>query len=143
MRPACAGSIAAGEIVIVSGAGMAGESDTGRGRSRNGTDGTAIAQARVLFDGAAAPLFYVRRRNRARLFLRSRGKKRRSASRVSGREIGGVDADSLPGGPGLFSADSSGKGQAQANNQDGTPEFGGQSASRGDTLVLSERGRPD
>ena len=117
-----AGSIAPGEVVVIYGSSLGSATLTAKQLDASGLVSTALAGTRVLFDGTAAPLLYA------------------SANQVSAIAPYGLDGHTqtsmqveyqgirsapfvlpvIQASPGVFTADSSGRGQGAIVNQDGT-----------------------
>jgi uncharacterized protein (TIGR03437 family) len=131
------GGVAPGQLVTIFGAGIGPAQLTGAQLTASGAVATTIAETRVLFGGIAAPLIYV------------------SATQVSAIvpygvtgtttpmqvEFRGVrsNAVSLPlvaTAPGLFTANSSGRGPGAFLNQDGSANNATNPARPGDIIVL-------
>lgn len=116
------GSISPGEMVVIFGAGMGPSNVVGFQLDQQGRIATTVSQVQVLFDGNPAPLIYV------------------SATQISAMVPYGVAGESstqiqvvyqgnpsvsfqkpiAPSAPGIFTADSSGQGQAAMANSDGS-----------------------
>jgi|GEM_PF-1555677 len=131
------GAVAPGQLVTIFGSGIGPAQLTGAQLTAQGTVATSVAETRVLFDTRPAPLIYV------------------SASQISAIvpygvsgtttqmqvEFRGVrsNAVTLPvtaTAPGLFTANSSGKGQGAILNQDGSFNSGSNAAEVGSVVVL-------
>lgn len=131
------GAVAPGQLVTIFGSGIGPAQLTGAQLTAQGTLATRVAETRVLFDTRPAPLIYV------------------SASQISAIVPYGVNgtttemqvefrgvrsnAVSLPvtaTAPGLFTANSSGKGPGAILNQDGSFNNGSNAAEVGSVVVL-------
>ncbi len=131
------GAVAPGQIVTIFGSGIGPAQLTGAQLTPQGTLSTSVAETRVLFDTRAAPLIYV------------------SASQISAIvpygvsgtttqmqvEFRGVRSNAVSlliaaTAPGLFTANSSGKGQGAILNQDGSFNSGSNAAEVGSVVVL-------
>jgi uncharacterized protein (TIGR03437 family) len=117
-----AGAIAPGEVLVIYGSSLGSATLTTKQLDASGLVSTALAGTRVLFEGTAAPLLYT------------------SANQVSAIAPYGLDGHTqtsmqveyqgirsapfvlpvIQASPGVFTADSSGRGQAAIVNQDGT-----------------------
>ena len=132
------GGVAPGEIVTLFGAGMGPSQLASLQLTQNGTLATSLAATRILFNGVPAPLLYVSDRQSSAIVPYA----------VAGRgsvdvqvEYQGVQSEKvtvpvLPSRPGIFSLDSSGRGQAAILNEDGSLNSPSNPAARGSIITI-------
>lgn len=137
-----AASVSPGLIVTLGGAGLGPETLAGP-IVQNGVFSTRVAGVRVLFDGVPAPILYASSRQTsavAPFALASR-----STTQVVVEYLGTRSAPLTvavtPTAPGLFSANSTGAGQAAALNQDGSYNSRTNPAAAGSVVVLFGTGQ--
>jgi uncharacterized protein (TIGR03437 family) len=135
------GPIAAGEIVIVPGAGFGGL-ELLQAPLENGRLPTAFSNTRVLFDGIPAPILWARSGEVAVVVPYSVANRTSSEVIV---EYGNLRSTPIvvpvePAAPGLFTASGAGNGQAAAYNQDGTLNDAAAPAARGAIVTLYATG---
>ena len=115
------GPMAPGEIVVLFGSGIGPAQLTQARADASGRYGTSLAGTRVLFNGIPAPMIYTWETQASALVPYN----------LSGNIVGvqieyqGAKSDPIavsvaPSAPGLFTLDSTGKGQAAAFNEDGS-----------------------
>ena len=136
-----AGSVSPGEIVVVYGARVGPEQFTIAGPDEQGHYGTALASTRVLFNSIPAPMLYTSATQASAIV--PYGVKGSTA--VIQIEYQGFRSDpiALPiaaSTPGLFTVDSTGKGQAAALNDDGSLNSPSRPAKAGSIVVLYATG---
>jgi uncharacterized protein (TIGR03437 family) len=131
------GGVAPGEIVTLFGSGM-GPAELAPLRLTEDRLATALAGARILFNGVPAPLVYVSDKQSSAIVPYA----------VAGRtsvevqvEYQGVQSDPvtvpvLPSRPGIFSVDASGQGQGAILNEDGTVNSPSNPARRGSVISI-------
>jgi uncharacterized protein (TIGR03437 family) len=116
-----AGPVAPGEIVVINGTGFGPESLV-QAAPADGRYGTSLDGLRVLFDGTAAPVLWSM--NGRVAVVVPYGVSGHNSVQIAvewrGQQSVAVSAPVQQANPGLFSADSSGRGQAAALNQDGS-----------------------
>jgi len=132
-------TISPGQFVVLWGTGMGPESLTGLALDGNGLVSTSVAGVRALFDGVAAPIYYVSAKQSSVVVPYFGGAKTTTHVQV---EYQGVRSDPLEipvsaTAPGLFTADQSGKGQGAILNEDGvTVNSAASPAKPGSVVVL-------
>jgi uncharacterized protein (TIGR03437 family) len=136
------GGVAAGEIVTIFGSAIGPPALTTLRLTPAGLVDNSLADTRVLFDGIPAPLVYVwQNQNSVVVPYTVAGK---SATQVQ-VEFKGLKSDLVsvrvvPTVPGIFTLDSSGKGQAAALNENMTVNSANNPAPRGSIVVLYATG---
>ena len=116
-----AGPIAPGEMVVVFGSGLGPTPLANLQLDNQGKVASTLSDVQVLFDGIPAPLVYVSQVQIAAMVPYIVGGRTTSQVRVVYR---GTSSDTFPktvvaNAPGIFSANSSGKGQAAVSNSSG------------------------
>jgi uncharacterized protein (TIGR03437 family) len=134
-------AVAPGEIVVLFGSGLGPSHLNGFQLNGSGLVGTYLAGTSVLFNGIAAPILYTSSGQVAAVVPYEIA----ASSVVIQAEYQGQISNPLtvslaPAVPGLFTADSSGKGQVVAINQDGTVNAPGNPAAAGSTVILYATG---
>jgi uncharacterized protein (TIGR03437 family) len=135
------GPIAPGEIVVVYGTGI-GPAQLTQGRvDAQGRYGTTLSGTRVIFNGTAAPILYTWETQTSAIVPYDLGGTTASIQ----IEYQGVKSDPLavlavPSAIGLFTLDTTGKGQAAAINEDGSLNTAARPASRGTYISLYATG---
>jgi len=132
-----AGGVAPGEIVTIYGDRL-GQTAVVQGTVTNAKFNTVAGTTRVLFDGVAAPMIYSSEKQVAAVVPYAVAGKSSTQMTV---EVGGVKGaavavpvvSSLPG---LFTIDSSGKGQAAVLNENGTLNGAANPAAAGSIVVI-------
>jgi uncharacterized protein (TIGR03437 family) len=130
------GPIAPGEIVTLFGTGI-GPSTLTQFTLSNGTIGTAIAGTSATFNGVAAPLIYVSSGLVAAIAPYALANA--TSADIAVTFQGNVSAVTVPvaaSAPGIFTANSTGHGQAAAVNQDGSLNGPGNPAKMGSFISL-------
>jgi uncharacterized protein (TIGR03437 family) len=117
-----AGSISPGEMVVIFGSGMGPSQVVSAQLDAQGRVASLLSQVQVLFDGIAAPLIYVSGTQISAMVPYSFAGKSSTQIQVAYQ---GVSSDPFQkpvttSAPGIFAADSSGKGEAAMTNQDGS-----------------------
>ena len=128
------GPVSPGMEIVIAGKGM--------GPAELATSGPALTATRVLFDGVAAPVMYVSAAEVAAFVPYEIAGKDTTQMQVEFQGVRSA-AVALPvteASPGLFTADSSGKGQAAAMNEDGTANAPDNPAAAGSVIVLRGTG---
>lgn len=137
------GPVAPGEFVTIFGADL-GPLDLVRQEIGDGRTSleTSLADTRVLFDGAAAPLFFTTS-TAVSAFVPYSLAGRASTEVVveyQGRPSNPITLDVAEASPGIFAADASGRGQAWALNEDSTTNGPGAAALKGSLITLYATG---
>ena len=132
------GGVAPGEIVTITGAGLGPALQVGGADPTTGLINTSVAGASVLFDGVAAPLVTVSATRVTAIVPYEIDGNNSTQMQVSfnGQTSAPMTLTVAPSFPGLFSADSSGAGQALASNADSSPNSAGNPANTGDVITL-------
>jgi uncharacterized protein (TIGR03437 family) len=132
------GAVAPGEIVTIAGAGLGPALQVGGADPTTGLLNTSVAGASVLFDGVAAPLVTVSATRVTAIVPYEIDGNNSTQMQVSfnGQTSAPMTLTVAPSFPGLFSADSSGAGQALASNADSSPNSAGNPANTGDVITL-------
>jgi uncharacterized protein (TIGR03437 family) len=137
------GPVAPGELVSIFGPQLGPASAVANKPDPDtGMIGSLVAETRVLFDQLPAPLLYVSpsQINGAVPYGVAGKPSTRLSVEQAGKETTSVLVPVAEAAPGIFTADSSGGGQAVAWNQDGTLNSAGSPAARGEVLVLYATG---
>jgi uncharacterized protein (TIGR03437 family) len=132
-------AVAPGEIIVVSGAGLGPAALTvGAVDPISGRLATIVGGTSVLFDGVAAPLVNASATQLTAIVPYEVDGKNSTQMKVSfnGQTSSPTTLTVAPSFPGLFSADSSGTGQALASNADSSPNSAASPANTGDTITL-------
>ena len=139
------GSTSPGEMVVIFGNGMGPSSVVGFQLDQQGRVATTLSQVQVLFDGTPAPLIYVSAKQISAMAPYGLAGKSTTQVQVVSQ---GVLSDPLqkavaPSAPGVFTADSSGIGQAAMTNADGSYNTTANPAAPGSyvTLYLTGEGQ--
>lgn len=132
------GPVAPGLLVTIFGSGIGPSALTTAQITAQGTFPTLIADTRVLFDGVAAPLVYVSANQVSAIVPYAVAEKSATSLQV---EYKGLKTNSLAlvvaaTAPGLFTANSSGKGPGAILNQDSTVNSASNPASAGSIVIL-------
>jgi uncharacterized protein (TIGR03437 family) len=129
------GAVAPGEEVVIFGSAIG--PDPGVDLAP-GDSATILGGTRVLFDGAPAQMLSASAGRVAAVVPSGIAGQRTTMIQleVGGRKSGTVTVGVLDAQPGLFTADRSGSGQAQALNEDGSPNSGANPASTGSVVSL-------
>ncbi len=130
-----AGDLAPGELIAIAGLRFGpGPLTTADGGSAPNT----LAETRVLFDGAPAPLLYVSDNRIGAVVPYAVGGKTRTSIRVEfqGRAGNAVTMPVSKAAPALLTLDDSGRGQASISNEDGSANSKANPAARGSVVLL-------
>lgn len=132
---ALGGAIAPGAIVSVF---LAGLPELAFGEFTDGKLATRVAGTRLLVNGVAAPVIAVApgQVNAIVPYVATPGTRARIEVERDGRVLGETTVEVAEAIPALFTADSSGSGQAAALNQDGSYNLASQPAAAGSVVVL-------
>ena len=116
------GSISPGEMVVIFGSGMGPSSVVGFQLDQQGRVATTLSQVQVLFDGNPAPLIYVSAKQISAMVPYGVAGKSTTQIQVvyQGNTSDSFQKPIAPSAPGIFTADSSGQGQAAMTNSDGS-----------------------
>ncbi len=130
------GPIAPGEIVVVYGSGL-GPTQTTTYQLVSGFVPTSLAGTRILFNGIPAPILYTSAGQVSAVvpFATPTGSVQVLAEYQS-QSSAPAAVTTAAAAPALFTLDSSGTGQAQANNQDGSPNSAATPAQVGSVISL-------
>ncbi len=136
------GSFAPGEMITLFGTGFGPASLTGTMVDGSGVLSTLVGETRVLFDGVPAPLIYVTRGQLSTLVPYSAAARSSISMQVEyqGVASGPVVLTISAANPGVFTADSSGRGQAVVINEDGSVNSASNPASKGSVIVFYATG---
>jgi uncharacterized protein (TIGR03437 family) len=131
------GSIAPGEIVVLYGSGL-GPAQTASYQASAGFVPTSLAGTRILFNGIPAPILYTSASQVSAVvpFATPVGPKVQILAQYQTQTSAPVSSPVAAAAPALFTADSSGTGQAQASNQDGSTNSAVTPAKVGSVLSL-------
>src|ERR1035441_2674203 len=116
------GPISPGEMVVIFGSGMGPSSVVGLQLDQQGRVATTLSQVQVLFDGNPAPLIYVSATQISAMVPYGVAGKSSTQIQVvyQGSTSDSFQKPIAPSAPGVFTADSSGQGQAAMTNSDGS-----------------------
>ena len=133
-----AGPVTPGMIVTIFGNGIGPATLTGLRLTPAGLVDTLLAETRVFFDGVAAPLIYVSDKQVSVVAPYTISGKSRTQIQIEYRGFRSrlVDLPVAETAPAVFTADSSGRGQAAALNQDFTVNSAANPASKDSILIL-------
>lgn len=136
------GSFAPGEIITIFGTGFGPAALAGTTVNGSAVLSNLVGETRVLFDGLAAPLIYAARGQLSTLIPYSAAGRTSISMQVEyqGVASGPVVLTLSAAHPGVFTADSSGRGQAVAIHEDGSLNSAANPASRGSVIVLYATG---
>lgn len=140
---AAQGGIAPGEIVLITGSGMGPVAPAmGTPDPATGLLPTTAGGVSVTFDGAPAPIVSASATQVIAIAPYEIASETTSQMTISfsGQTSAATALTVVPSAPGLFSADSSGSGQALASNSDGSANSGANPANAGDTITLNGTG---
>jgi uncharacterized protein (TIGR03437 family) len=132
-----AGAVAPGEVVTVYGSGIGPATLTAYQSNGTGLVPAAIAGYTVTFNGIPAPLLYASAGQVGAVVPYGvTGSRAQVVSQFQGQSTAPVIVPLEPAAPGIFTANSSGSGQAGAINQDGSPNGPSRPAAAGSFLTL-------
>lgn len=132
-----AGAVAPGEIVTVYGGGIGPATLTPYQPGGAGLVPTTIAGYQVTFNGIPAPLLYASAGQVSAIVPYGvTGSRAQVVAQFQGQSTAPVIVPLEPAAPGIFTANSSGTGQANAINQDGGPNSASRPAPAGSVLTL-------
>jgi uncharacterized protein (TIGR03437 family) len=136
------GGVAPGEIVTIFGSAMGPPEVVPRQLIEDRRLATTLADTRILFNGAPAPLMYVSDKQSQAIVPYAVADRSSVDIQV---EYKGVRSEAitvpvLPSRPGIFSQDGSGQGQGAILNEDGSPNSPANPARRGSVITLSATG---
>ena len=132
------GPVAAGEIVTIFGSGIGPPALAGLRLTPGGLVDNSLAETRVLFDDVAAPLIYVSAAQTSAVVPYAVAGKASTQVQIEYRGIKSA-AVSLPvaaSAPGIFTVESTGRGQGAILNQDGSVNGAANRAAKGSVVVL-------
>ncbi len=134
--------VSPGEIVSLFGAGIGPETGVAAGLDADGRLPTTLANTRVLFDGIAAPLLFVRadQVNAVAPFALAGKSSTQVQIEYAGAKTAARTIPVTGAAPGIFTVDSSGSGQAAALNEDGSYNTPANPARAGSVVVLFATG---
>jgi trimeric autotransporter adhesin len=135
------GPVAPGEIVVITGTGLGPAQLVSAMAGNNGLFGTQLAGTIVMFDGIPAPMVYTSATQVAAIVpYEANSFATQITVTYQGNTSGAFSTSLASSIPALFTANSSGTGQAAAFNQNGTLNSTAVPASIGDVIVLYETG---
>jgi uncharacterized protein (TIGR03437 family) len=137
------GGVAPGEIVAIAGSGLGPAVQVAGAPDPNtGLLATSVGGATVLFDGVAAPLVNASATQLTAIVPYEIANQNSTQMKVSfnGQMSAPMTLTVAPSFPGLFSADSTGVGQALASNADSSPNSSANPANTGDIIMLNGTG---
>ena len=135
------GGIAPGEIVVVYGSGLGPAQLATAAAGTGGLFGTQLAGASVSFNGIAAPMIYTSSGQVAAVVPYGiTGSTALVTVTYQGETSAGFSVPIAPSAPGIFTADSTGRGQAAAVNQDGFLNSPDHPAHPGEVITLFATG---
>jgi uncharacterized protein (TIGR03437 family) len=135
--------VAPGEIVVIAGTGLGPAMQvTGAPDPTTGLLATSVGGASVLFDGVAAPLVNASATRLTAIVPYEIANRNSTQMKVSfsGQTSAPMTLTVAPSFPGLFSADSTGAGQALASNADSSPNSAANPANTADVVTLNGTG---
>lgn len=137
-----AGEVAPGEVVTIFGRDLGPSEIVSLRLDSSGKVTTELAGTRVLFDGRAAPLVYVRHDQVSAVTpFTLKGNTPTEVKVIRGTaQSNAVQIPVVEARPGLFTRDASGKGQAAALNEDGSLNSADKPAAPGSVIVLYATG---
>jgi uncharacterized protein (TIGR03437 family) len=136
------GPIAPGQIITLPGSGLGPDTPMALKLNASGLVQDELGGTRVLFDGQAAPLLYVSARQISAVVPYGVADKTSTQMEVEygGNKSAPTSLQVAAAAPGVFSMDSSGKGQGAVLNEDGTLNSSTNPAPRGSIVVLYATG---
>jgi uncharacterized protein (TIGR03437 family) len=136
------GGVAPGELITIFGSGIGPASLTPLALGADGKVANTLAETQVLFDGVPSPLIYVSASQVSAIVPYSVTGKSSTGLQISYKSLKSntlaVPVSTCA--PALFTADTSGKGQAAVSNQDGTFNGKNNPADKGTILTLYATG---
>jgi uncharacterized protein (TIGR03437 family) len=135
------GAVSPGEIVVISGSGLGPAQLVSGGPDSSGVYADLLAETTVQFNGAAAPLIYTWATQVAAVvpYSVTTGPAQVTVA-YQGRISASFAAPVSGSAPGLFTLDSTGKGQAVVLNADGSVNSAANPAKAGDTITVFATG---
>ncbi|HUS07564.1 MAG TPA: IPT/TIG domain-containing protein, partial [Bryobacteraceae bacterium] len=132
------GPVSPGELITIFGSLLGPAQLAQAGVGSSDVFPSILAETRVLFDGVAAPLVYVQAGQVTAVVPYSMAGKTSTAIEIEyrGQRSIPVGLAVVPASPGLFTSNSSGRGQAAVLNQDGTLNSPANPAPRGSVVVF-------
>ena len=114
------GAVAPGEILVIQGSGLGADGTTAMSPTADGLAPATLAGTRVLFDGVAAPMIYTSPNQVSAVVPYGVDGKTETALQLqyNNTQSAVVRLRVVSSAPGIFTSDSSGKGQAAAINPD-------------------------
>src|ERR1017187_4635756 len=141
------GPISPGEMVVIFGSGMGPPSVVGFQLDQQGRIANTLSQVQVFFDGSPAPLIYVSAKQISAMVPYGITGKASTQIQVvyQGSTSDSFQKPITPSAPGIFTADSSGQGQAAMTNAAGSYNTSSNPATPGSyvTLYLTGEGQTD
>jgi uncharacterized protein (TIGR03437 family) len=136
------GPIAPGEAVVLYGSGLGPAQLTQSQHDLNGLIQTDLSGTRVPFDGVPAPILYTSPNQVSAIvpYATPVGPTTEIVAQYLDQTSAPVTVSAAAAAPALFTADSSGQGQAQALNQDGSVNSAATPAQAGSTISLFATG---
>jgi uncharacterized protein (TIGR03437 family) len=135
------GPVSPGEIVVIYGSGLGPAQLASMQLDSNGVVTTSLARTRVLFNGAPAPILYsIATQVSAVVPFSLTGTSAQVVVQNGNQTSAPASVTVAPTTPGIFTADSSGQGQALANNADGSSNGAADPAAVGSMITLYATG---
>ncbi len=135
------GGIAPGEIVVIYGSGLGPAQLSTAAAGAGGLFGTQLAGTSVSFNGIAAPMIYTSSGQVSAVVPYGiTGGTALVTVTYQGQTSAGFSVPMAPSVPGIFTANSTGKGQAAALNQNGSLNSAANPAHPGDVIILFATG---
>jgi uncharacterized protein (TIGR03437 family) len=135
------GPISPGEIVVVYGSGLGPNQLVPMQLDSNGVVTTVLAGTRVLFNGTPSPMLYSSGTQVSAVVpFGLTGTTAQVVVQYASQTSTPVAVSVAPTAPAIFTADSSGQGQALANNADGSPNSAANPAAAGSVVTLFATG---
>jgi uncharacterized protein (TIGR03437 family) len=135
------GAISPGEVVVIYGSNIGPQSLTNEQVGSNNVVATQAGGSRILFNGTPAPILYAwATQVSAVVPFGLTGSTVQIAAQYGNQTAPAISVPVVPTTPALFTADSSGQGQALANNADGSNNSSSNPASVGDVIALYATG---
>ncbi len=134
-------AISPGELITIFGTNLGPANGVGLQLDATGNVATILAETQVQFDGLPAPMVYAGATQVSAIVpFGSLSNTSQVRVQYQGQTSATFPVSVAPATPGLFSADSSGSGQALATNQDGSVNSGVNPAPAGSVIVLYATG---